>query len=256
MRQKAFQVYSQFRTNNIIPTPYPHHGQEYEADELALFGGQTRVLVSKLLKAHKHRKSTPSNSTPNFSSPSPSEADSSRSSNSSSDQTQDVHPSLVEYLSGFPPSQTHSPESMEQTYSQQDAHIQSNSAAQSPSHQQHEQSSWPSWSAPSLYTALPPETYANIVSNNDNNSIPYPQEVMGQPPGQLTYQQAPPDNANALVDLGMMMSGESGMDEQWMSFMRDSGLLQINPGTMTNYAMPPSEIPIPYNQDMSQPRIY
>lgn len=37
----------------------------------------------------------------------------------------------------------------------------------------------------------------------------------------------------SLVDLGMMMTGESGMDEQWMSFMRDSGLLQIDGNGMT-----------------------
>jgi len=33
------------------------------------------------------------------------------------------------------------------------------------------------------------------------------------------------ESQDNLVGLGMMMTGESGMDEQWMSFMRDSGLL-------------------------------
>jgi hypothetical protein len=28
-----------------------------------------------------------------------------------------------------------------------------------------------------------------------------------------------------LMDMGMMVSGESGMDEQWMSFMRESGIM-------------------------------
>ncbi|PPQ64700.1 hypothetical protein CVT24_008327 [Panaeolus cyanescens] len=253
MRQKAFQVYSQFRTNNIIPSPLPHHGREYETDELALFGGQTRVLVTKLLRAHKHRKSMPSTSTQNISSPSPSEADSSRS-NSSHDHAQDVHPSLVEYLSGLPPSQTHSPESMEQSYNNQEP--QPSSSAQSPSNAPQEPPSWTSWTTPSLYTALPPDTYANIASNQGGSSIQYSQEEMSQSQssGFPSYQQAPPDNANALVDLGMMMSGESGMDEQWMTFMRDSGLLQINPGTMTNYAMPPTELPTYH--DISQSRIY
>lgn len=37
-----------------------------------------------------------------------------------------------------------------------------------------------------------------------------------------------PDTATSsdhLTDLGMMMNGDSGMDEQWMSFMRESGIL-------------------------------
>jgi len=33
-----------------------------------------------------------------------------------------------------------------------------------------------------------------------------------------------PENSQ-LLDMGMMVSGESGMDEQWISFMRDSGIM-------------------------------
>jgi len=33
-----------------------------------------------------------------------------------------------------------------------------------------------------------------------------------------------PENSQ-LRDMGMMVSGESGMDEQWISFMRDSGIM-------------------------------
>lgn len=31
-----------------------------------------------------------------------------------------------------------------------------------------------------------------------------------------------------LMDMGMMVSGESGMDEQWISFMRESGIMDSN----------------------------
>lgn len=30
------------------------------------------------------------------------------------------------------------------------------------------------------------------------------------------------------MDMGMIVSGESGMDEQWISFMRESGLVDPN----------------------------
>jgi len=43
----------------------------------------------------------------------------------------------------------------------------------------------------------------------------------------------------SLVDLGMMMTGESGMDEQWISFMRDSGLLQIDGNGIGTYTSSP-----------------
>ena len=33
---------------------------------------------------------------------------------------------------------------------------------------------------------------------------------------------------HALTELSMMMSGDSAMDEQWMTFMRDSGILDTS----------------------------
>lgn len=36
-----------------------------------------------------------------------------------------------------------------------------------------------------------------------------------------------PEN-NQLMDMGMIASGESRMDEQWISFMRESGLVDFN----------------------------
>lgn len=47
------------------------------------------------------------------------------------------------------------------------------------------------------------------------------------------------DSPENLVDLGMMMTGDSGMDEQWMSFMRDSGLLDGSLSGSGMYGPPP-----------------
>jgi hypothetical protein len=50
-----------------------------------------------------------------------------------------------------------------------------------------------------------------------------------------------PSQSN-LVDL-MMLTGESGMDEQWMSFMRDSGFL--DPGNAYPQGTPAANIGVP-----------
>ncbi|KAJ7638720.1 fungal-specific transcription factor domain-containing protein [Roridomyces roridus] len=106
LREKAFQVYSQFRSGNPAPAPSGFglglwdHGE----DELALFGGQTRVLVNRLIsRKNKEAKGVSSSSSSAVSSPAPSHA-----SDPSHMEVPDVHPALVDYLALFPPS--HAPQ--------------------------------------------------------------------------------------------------------------------------------------------------
>lgn len=229
MREKAFQVYSQFRSGNSVPNRTLSVGRpDYGDDELALFGGQTRVLVSKLLSTWmKHRKQSqpPSASTSVVSSPSSEDSRGTQ----PSDPSREVHPSLVEYLSMFPPSNASSHNSPGEEGSVNPIpHIPSvasvNGTPDPPVYQ--------NWTTPSLFTPLAPETFSNITS-----------ELQPFANGNPYWQNGPPPEPEPKVDLGMMMmTGESGMDEQWTSFMKDSGLLQVDPSGMPVYAT----VPTPY----------
>lgn len=226
MREKAFQVYSQFRSGNGIPNKTLSVGKpDYGDDELALFGGQTRVLVSKLLScsSNKSRKPSQSQSTSSTTVSSPSSDGDSRST-PSSDVTRDVHPSLVEYLSMFPPPSTGG--SLQGSTDIAGSNLPASSPIQAEAEQQPNWQNWSSPSTSSLFTPLNPETFANIT-----NEFPsFSNSMFTEEPVQLKTD--PSDTS--LVDLGMMMTGESGMDEQWMSFMRDSGFLQLDGGNTIN----------------------
>lgn len=220
MRQKAFQVYSQFRSGNGIPNKTLSVGRpDYGDDELALFGGQTRVLVSKLLSnSHKPRQqsrsSSSSASVSSISSDSESRLTPSNDSVHHPDISREVHPSLVEYLSMFTPSNIPPRNPDDGTNSSMTSGL----ALDQP-----DQALWQSLPAtPSLFTSLAPETFNNITSELPPFAGTNIYEQMERPTGV----EIKTDPDNSLVDLGMMMTGESGMDEQWMSFMRDSGFLQ------------------------------
>jgi hypothetical protein len=218
MREKAFQVYSQFRTgttvsSKVLAVDKPDYGD----DELALFGGQTRVLVSKLLNSSKKmRKQSVSSPAASLSSPS-SEGDARGT--PSNDVSREVHPSLVEYLAMFPPSNAPS-------RSSSDGHRNTMEGGPTPlilppEPQQEQYQMWPNWAPPSLFTPLPMENITTELAPFSNNQSSTTAET--------TPVEIKTDLSDAsLVDLGMMMTGESGMDEQWISFMRDSGLLQID----------------------------
>ncbi|KAJ7047468.1 fungal-specific transcription factor domain-containing protein [Mycena alexandri] len=197
LREKAFQVYSQFRSGNPTPPPSTGFGLglfDYGEDELALFGGQTRVLVTKLISKKKNKEQNNSEDPSFFS---PMTGTSSAPSPQSSESVPDVHPSLVEYLSLFPPQYPDvqpPPQDVPQPYQQA-----------------------------MLEQALP-------ISSNPYG---YDQAFLGGGPAP----QRPPyftdtDMAHRdLSDLGMLMSGDSGIDEQWKQFMKKSfdGLLETVP---------------------------
>lgn len=107
LRAKARDIYDQRRNGSIASQQgpvisTPDHGE----DELAIFGGQTRVFISKHLshprssRKHKeHSNATADTLTPPSDSPSP---PTSNSSSDTSELLKDVHPSLVEYLNTAP----------------------------------------------------------------------------------------------------------------------------------------------------------
>ncbi|KAJ6509940.1 fungal-specific transcription factor domain-containing protein [Mycena vitilis] len=196
LREKAFQVYSQFRSGNPTapPTGFGLGLFDYGEDELALFGGQTRVMVSKLISSKKKTKEHSS-----FLSPVPSTSASSVSSPalvSASEPMPDVHPSLVEYLSLFPPAQSqYSEEVPEQENVYQREMI--------------------------------PES-AHLPTTAYGYDQTFLDEAMSLPVS--SYYVDPDTPPKDLGDLGMLMSGDSGIDEQWKAFMKKSfsGLLDEN----------------------------
>ncbi|KAJ7744540.1 fungal-specific transcription factor domain-containing protein [Mycena maculata] len=205
LREKAFQVYSQFRSGNPTPPPtgFGLGLFDYGEDELALFGGQTRVLVSKLIS----RKNKDQDHKDSFLSPLSSSTLSSVSSPTPStstlvvDPVPDVHPALVEYLSLFPPAQ------YPQDFQQQGVENMYQSQMQ-----QQAQSATPS-SIPYGYD----QTFFDEAM-----SLPLPDR-----PSYFIDPDSPPKD---LSELGMMMSGDSGIDTEWRAFMKKSfsGLLDEN----------------------------
>ncbi|KAF6762713.1 fungal-specific transcription factor domain-containing protein [Ephemerocybe angulata] len=250
MREKAFQVYSQFRSGNTpIPGVLSTGRPDYGEDELALFGGQTRVLVSRLLSHSKRTGNKRTSSSASSTAPSTNSSphlSNNESRASSSTEPADVHPSLVEYLSMFPPpNSSPSPPHNDQQYTP-------HPTFGAPQCQSPDQTSPTTFMSPPQSKAIPPSSWQSWP----NHGAAYSDAPSGgyqpnSPPNQPTfdsYSQPPPpslpnpipppgldpftpgeqgfpnpDQTN-LVDL-MMLTGESGIDEQWMSFMRDSGFL-------------------------------
>lgn len=78
-------------------------------------------------------------------------------------------------------------------------------------------------SVPSAYQQPPPEFFASMpVASGPSGSQQSVVNVLAS-----DVKSDSPENTQ-LMDMGMMVSGESGMDEQWMSFMRESGLMDPN----------------------------
>ncbi|KAF9452456.1 hypothetical protein P691DRAFT_697077 [Macrolepiota fuliginosa MF-IS2] len=235
LRSKAFQVYSQFRSGNLPTSSTLSFGKpDYGDDELALFGGQTRVLVTRLLSVNKKKRQTTAPSPAStssgsaFSSP-VTEHESLRGS-STPTEVPEVHPSLVEYLSGFPQPSPNpiSPlmQTTDTTYHSQTTPVQEKISDTYPNPWSNWQQSAPSVtkevsSVPSAYQQ-PPTEYS-FTQTSAIGSQPSMVSILGSD----IKPDSPPESTQ-LMDMGMMVSGESGMDEQWISFMRESGLMGPN----------------------------
>ncbi|GAW07666.1 hypothetical protein LENED_009673 [Lentinula edodes] len=222
LRDKAFQIFSQLRSGT---SPIPSSlsvGRDYGDDELALFGGQTRVLFSKLLLLQRSKQKNQTESfvntpisTSDSDSPAPSDATDSK--DNSPETLPDVHPSLVEYISLLPPSQhprSPPPESaMEQFYTNPFA-----------------QTSFPNSQMQNLLISLPD------VPSQVSNEQSFPRFFsdlgdfsMGTFTAEPTVMNGTA-SAGDLMNLDLMMT-DSGIDQQWRSFMRDSGLLDQGPSS-------------------------
>lgn len=240
LRQKAFQVYSQFRSGNLpSQSTIPLNRHEHGDDELALFGGQTRILVTRLLSANKKKRQTMASSASNSSGSTVSspvtEPESLRSSSTPADgNLPEVHPSLVEYLSTLPPTSSNPtsppihitdtaysaqvasmPEDLSSTYTNTWSNWQQppNSAMRA------------TFSAPYSYQQTTPDfVYAPISEARS------PGQQQSEAVNTLGLEAMKTDSPEGtqLMDMGMMVSGESGMDEQWISFMRESGIMDSN----------------------------
>lgn len=208
LKLKAYQALEKYRsgaTSNIqgnLSSLLPEVGGD---DELAMFGGQTRVLVTKILSQQNHKKA-PSSVPSSVTDPSQSTMGTPSSpadGNSPSDSIPDVHPTLVEFLKMLPPSSMPHP-----TLGAGDASTTF-------------QTQWDAFSlppppgfmtpgsAPAIYPSPVPQT-SNPVSSFQNTLLQsnlYPTSVSVD---------------DDLADL--LLSGESGMDERWRSFVRDSGI--------------------------------
>ncbi|KAH9951098.1 fungal-specific transcription factor domain-containing protein [Amylocystis lapponica] len=113
LKERAVQAYTQFRNRHIAPTlgvQFKMGPEDQCVDELAIFGGQTRVLASKVLRKRSKKEralSKARGSIADSGSPPESPATVTSSSDSGStpppsgDEFTDVHPSLMDYLSQF-----------------------------------------------------------------------------------------------------------------------------------------------------------
>jgi len=243
LRDKAFQVYSQFRSGNVPSTSNSrlNFGADDDSyrDELAIFGGQTRVLVSKLLTSKApnwdSKPTSPSSTPSEIRSPAAKSEDIKDPSEPPDRKMEDVHPSLMEYMSLFPPSAFAPgfnvyPEVAAQPTLDQSIMSEVSALPQFTASGELSDYSYPQYSLPqqqqyqsmaSMSPAVTPKSFAYDPSSTSSFDA-----YQGSQPYSTTTptSASTPESAN-LTDLGMMMNGDSGMDEQWMSFMRDSGIL-------------------------------
>jgi hypothetical protein len=212
LKERADLAYLQFQRGT--PISNATRQPELENDELALFGGQTQVIVSKLLSS-RLPKGTQSRSA----SKSPPAQDNweSDSTFASAEQIPDVHPSLVEYVSMFPSEYIDNGSTISQptNFNQQQV-IATLSTHQTPTMQEKEntQNSWSTSSNFTDSTSLP------SYSSSSFPAIFTPELQSGIGP----IKSKEGFYGGNVFELGMMTS-DTGMDDPWTSFMRDTGLL-------------------------------
>ncbi|KAL0582042.1 hypothetical protein V5O48_000100 [Marasmius crinis-equi] len=198
LREKATQVYTSFRNGNPLPPHVHSFTLDYGDDELALFGGQTKVIFSKLLVAKSHQVHRRSSSGVKHHTTGTASSPSSENSQSPGipDALQEVHPSLLEYLSLLPAEQKPT------TYQQPGPFPQVPSMA------------------PDFTTATVPAPANYMPTMNGGYD-----EQAG-----LVTMESPPDLnsdifSDSFMDLGMAMSGNAAIDDQWKVFMRGAGIM-------------------------------
>lgn len=87
---------------------------------------------------------------------------------------------------------------------------------------------WSTWP----HSRLPSGQNLPVPNAPPSSGFPYmPEPSVSQQSGadvSGAAMQADTPKNNQLMDMGMIASGESRMDEQWISFMRESGLVDFN----------------------------
>ncbi|CAK5262740.1 unnamed protein product [Mycena citricolor] len=210
LRDKAYQVYSQFCGGNPALPPMTSFGvgtQDYGEDELALFGGQTRILVSKLISRKKQESASRGVvSTPNHSGIRTTQTHGSSLTNPTLDAMPDVHPSLVDYLSLFVPA-PHTPEYLMDNTSSSTVGL--------------EMQPLPREATPAYSYASYGQDYTNIMTATLLDPIQYDVQPVAEP--------------RDISDIDFLMFGDAGIDEQWKSFMKKSfsGLLEEDHNNIT-----------------------
>lgn len=237
LRDKAFQVYSQFRSGNVpsasnLRPNMPVDDDSYR-DELSIFGGQTRVLVSKLLTSKAPNwdaiPSSPKSTSSGTLSPLLNKPNQMK---LPDDKMEDVHPSLMEYMSLFPPSAfspgfNTCPDITAQPTLDQSIMSEVSALPQYAASGELSDYSYPQYSLPpqQQYQSMTPAATPKSFSYDPSSTSSFdPYQGPQLYPSTTPTAASTPESAN-LADLGMMMNGDSGMDEQWMSFMRNSGIL-------------------------------
>jgi hypothetical protein len=208
-QQAQLQLHGTHPLTTNPPTLLPETGVD---DELAMFGGQTRVLVSKILsqqgRIDVHATSTSMSGPARSSASSPTSM--SDESQSTLESIPEVHPSLVEYLSMLPPPTLFNSSAV--------------SVGAVPTQFQFNHNS-PSQSFINT-TPLPSGTLSRHPFPSAATPAAFDQEFMkGFSDTDFFGSHVPEAVPNTLGDLELMLSGESGMDERWMAFMRESGVL-------------------------------
>lgn len=108
MRSRALQAYSGVRSGRPDTSHYPETKKlDEDFDELALFGGQTKILVVQWLTSSSKTEplqlpTPPSQPSPSVDLPATSPSSSAGFSTPADDMNQ-VHPALVDYISAFSP---------------------------------------------------------------------------------------------------------------------------------------------------------
>lgn len=213
LKLKAYQTLEQYRSGaatslrGSLSSLLPEVGGD---DELAMFGGQTRVLVSKILSRQNRRKvqSSPVSAADTSQSTASTPPASDDSHSPSSESIPEVHPTLVEFLRMLPPSSM----SLATADARDTATVFHNQGDVN--------------SLPSMFEFMSPSSVPPIFSSPATQT---PDSIPG-----LSFQSPytlpnPIDTTSIKIDndineLGLFLSGDSGMDERWKSFMRDSGI--------------------------------
>ncbi|KAF8842256.1 hypothetical protein BDN67DRAFT_989238 [Paxillus ammoniavirescens] len=199
-QQAQLQLHGTHPLTTNPPTLLPETGVD---DELAMFGGQTRVLVSKILSqqgrldVHATSTSMPGPARSSASSP----TSISDESQSTSESIPEVHPSLVEYLSMLPPPTLFNSPAFQFNRNPPLQSFINTTPLPSGTLSRHP---LPSAATPAAFD----QEFMKGFSDTDFFGSPVPEAV-----------------PNTLGDLELLLSGESGMDERWMAFMRESGVL-------------------------------